>query len=499
MDFFISYTQADRQWAVWIAAQLEAAGYTTFVQAWDIRPGSNFVIEMQKATAQADRTIAVLSQKYLDSEFALSEWTAAFARDPTGAHGILVPVRVQRVELRGVWPQIVYIDLVGLSAEDARLALLSGVQRGRAKPSSSPTFPAAPLPTYPAADHAVTLDALRDWRVLDIVTMGSESTLGFLFRPARERVVETTRTTLSQSQLRLVETLIDSAQHSTSFSAELRQTLFELLLPNPLKRRLPTVDWLYVVVDAAAARYPWELVLAGPEQLSETHFARMSLLRRLQVSEFWETQSATSRHRALVIGNPRTSSRADLPGALFEAEAVVQILEAGGYSVRSVLNKPDIDNITALFAEPYDILHVSTHGVYDEQNPSTRGLVLGDEIVLTSTEISQMPTVPPLVFVNVGHSGILESDNTDAAHFGKLGAHLAETFIIRGSRAVVVSGWAVDDFAAREFASEYYTGILAHKSFADVVGAARTSTFLRFPLASTWAAFQCYGSPDFRA
>jgi hypothetical protein len=35
-DFFISYTQVNRSWAEWIAVQLEAAGYTTVLQAWDL-------------------------------------------------------------------------------------------------------------------------------------------------------------------------------------------------------------------------------------------------------------------------------------------------------------------------------------------------------------------------------------------------------------------------------------------------------------------------------
>jgi TIR domain len=36
--FFISYTQVNRPWAEWIAVQLEAAGYSTVLQAWDFRP-----------------------------------------------------------------------------------------------------------------------------------------------------------------------------------------------------------------------------------------------------------------------------------------------------------------------------------------------------------------------------------------------------------------------------------------------------------------------------
>src|SRR5262249_33570439 len=138
-DFFISYTRADRSWAEWIAWQLEEAGYTTVLQAWDFRPGSNFVVDMQHAATGSERTIAVLSPAYLQaclqSGFTAAEWAAAFARNPTGTEGLLLPVRIQDCTPQGLLSQIVYIDLVGLEAEAAREALLAGVRRQRAKPT----------------------------------------------------------------------------------------------------------------------------------------------------------------------------------------------------------------------------------------------------------------------------------------------------------------------------------------------------------------------------
>src|SRR5688500_17432827 len=98
-DFFISYNHNDRYWAEWLAWTLEENGYTTIIQAWDFRPGSNFAIEMKKGLERAQRILAVLSPNYLSSKFAQAEWAAAFARDPTGEKGILVPVRVAAVEL----------------------------------------------------------------------------------------------------------------------------------------------------------------------------------------------------------------------------------------------------------------------------------------------------------------------------------------------------------------------------------------------------------------
>ena len=149
-DFFISYNKADLPWAEWIAWHLEAAGYSAIIQAWDFRPGSNFVLDMQSAAVQAARTIAVLSPDYLAALYTQPEWAAAFAQDPTGEKGTLLPVRVRACELKGLLSPIVYIDLVGRDAAAAKQALLAGVKHGRAKPDAEPGFPAGPPAAPPA-------------------------------------------------------------------------------------------------------------------------------------------------------------------------------------------------------------------------------------------------------------------------------------------------------------------------------------------------------------
>jgi tetratricopeptide (TPR) repeat protein len=154
--FFISYTSADRPWAEWIAWQLEQEGYTTLIQAWDFAPGSNFVLEMDTAARTAERTIAVLSPAYVQSGFTPSEWAAAFAHDPKGEQRLLVPVRIRPFNAEGLLRQVVYIDLVGRDEQEARTVLLAGVRHERAKPLTSPAFPAvaqtqAERPAFPGA------------------------------------------------------------------------------------------------------------------------------------------------------------------------------------------------------------------------------------------------------------------------------------------------------------------------------------------------------------
>lgn len=177
-DFFISYNKADRAWALWIAWELEAAGYTTVVQAWDFRPGSNFVLEMHKASSETDRTMPVLSPDYLAAEYTQQEWAAALALDPRGEGRRLVPVRVRECTPGGLLRPVVYIELVGLDESDSRNTLIEGVRRERIKPSTQPSFPGS-KPAFPgpsrdlsmssAAVQPVSNQRMFPWRNLLVV------------------------------------------------------------------------------------------------------------------------------------------------------------------------------------------------------------------------------------------------------------------------------------------------------------------------------------------
>ncbi len=145
-DFFVSYTQADRLWAEWVAWRLEADGHRVLVQAWDFVPGSNWISRMQDGAAKARRTIALLSAAYLKSEYGSAEWQAAWGTDPAGRDRRLLTVRVEDCERPGLLASVVGIDLIGVPEETARRRLADMVARalaGRAKPVTAPLFPPA--------------------------------------------------------------------------------------------------------------------------------------------------------------------------------------------------------------------------------------------------------------------------------------------------------------------------------------------------------------------
>jgi hypothetical protein len=80
-DFFVSYAQSDREWAEWIAWQLEEVPYRVLIQAWDMVLGTNWVQRMDQGVSGAERTIVILSDHYLSSVYGKAEWLAAWKND----------------------------------------------------------------------------------------------------------------------------------------------------------------------------------------------------------------------------------------------------------------------------------------------------------------------------------------------------------------------------------------------------------------------------------
>jgi tetratricopeptide (TPR) repeat protein len=153
-DFFISYTSADRQWAEWIAWHLEKAGYSTVIQAWDFRAGGNFILEMDRATKDTGRTIAVLSERYQQALYTQPEWAAALVHDPTGQKRLVIPVRIENAEPKGLLAPLIYIDLAGLKEEQAKEKLLADILATMSsepvRPKTAPGFPGG-IGTTPSA------------------------------------------------------------------------------------------------------------------------------------------------------------------------------------------------------------------------------------------------------------------------------------------------------------------------------------------------------------
>ncbi len=115
-----------------------------------------------------------------------------------------------------------------------------------------------------------------------------------------------------------------------------------------------------------------------------------------------------------------------------------------------------------------------------------------------------MPCVPQVVFLNCCHLGFIERTDRGAwapalwSSRSTVAANLATEFIRMGARVVIAAGWAVDDGAARFFATSVYEQMLdGRQPFGRAITEARRRTYHRYPRVNTWGAYQCYGDPHF--
>ena len=110
-DFFISYTNADEAWAVWIANVLKSNGYTVYIQALDIKPGDNFLDKMNEFLKNSKNFIAVWSERYPKSRFCMAELQSAFYAWNQETMNCLLPVRIDSYPLEPLYAGLVYVDL----------------------------------------------------------------------------------------------------------------------------------------------------------------------------------------------------------------------------------------------------------------------------------------------------------------------------------------------------------------------------------------------------
>ena len=188
-----------------------------------------------------------------------------------------------------------------------------------------------------------------------------------------------------------------------------------------------------------------------------------------------------------------------LPGAEAEADAVAAV-----FGAEPLIGSPATQLINALHQRPWRIVHIAGHGEIRADGSS--GVVLSNGARLGADEIAALRVVPELVFVNCCHLGRLDGAAPDASR--RIGVHgsapaqyaatVAQALIAIGVRCVVAAGWAVEDSAANTFASVFYTRLRAGDRFIDAVALAREQAWRQQPEGNTWAAYQCYGEPDWR-
>lgn len=408
----------------------------------------------------------------------------------TSAHAVAQGVRAanERLLVEG-WPIVSKLYFIELYEDRAAEALRELLAAAEQKPAAFDVLPVLEVGTSPLPRPETPSYRGAEYDIVSALSGPSQdghNTILFTIDTQRARTEVRSATT----QLRLLQDLILDAQGDRRADSTLGKTLFRILVPGELDSFFGNSEAVQLEVDDATAGVPWEVLTVDSEedQPSDKPWSiRVKLVRKLKTPDFRENpQSAGLVAQMLVLGDPACDDRVRYPslaGAKREAEAVARALSGS----RLHVNKTAREIVDALLGEHYSIVHIAGHGAEDGS-----GVVLSGGQVLGALLVRSMRRLPDLVFVNCCHSG-----RQAVGNLPQRAATLAGALIRAGVRCVIATGWAVDDEAAEHFAAEFYRGLLSgRQSFMDATSAARESTWRHFPHSNTWAAYQCYGDPD---
>jgi hypothetical protein len=313
--------------------------------------------------------------------------------------------------------------------------------------------------------------------------------------------------------LELVAPLVRRALRGGDPAQSPGRVLFELLWPDALKNQSSDERPRLLILDVPSARFPWELLddrrpWASDKQGLAPPALRVGIVRQLLLERFRKDVLPTrAKPKALIIGNPRQIGLPDLPNSETEAKTIAELLGATHDVTLLIGAAAGAEKISRLlFAEAWDIIHISGHGVSgqklagpDGKKRVVTGIVLGGGVVLGASALSKLPVSPEIFFVNCSYQGA-DPIVTDGRNLAALAANVAVELVKIGTRCVIAPGWAVADEAAVAFAKRFYMGLVWGETFGVATLQARRDAYANaeWPGDTTWAAYQCYGEIDYR-
>lgn len=299
--------------------------------------------------------------------------------------------------------------------------------------------------------------------------------------------------------MKLIEFYVKEFSSQRSFDQNFSKTLFELLIPNDFKSILKQQKNISWKLDDYTAQFPWEM-LHDYTTSTEPAFIKTGMIRQLYTDDYQANPNNIENKKAIVINPDYTDSIAfpDLPAAKTEAEHVRNILKNNHFEITELIDAKAGKIINDLFSSEYKIIHISGHGVYEEDKDKKilkSGIVLGDDVLLDPDTIKQLSAIPEFIFINCCYSGKINSQILDERNINRvsLAASIGTQLIKMGVKAAVISGWAVEDSAAKTFSGELYKQLFKGKEFGEAVKIARKECYIKHSNTNTWAAYQCYG------
>ncbi len=260
---------------------------------------------------------------------------------------------------------------------------------------------------------------------------------------------------------------------------------------------------LRLVHDAATSKIPWEALRIADDypalsRIVSRHFLGDDALRKVS-----EDRLLGESLDVLMVVDPSNN----LPGAREEAKTIMHLM--GKVSGLNLVVRTGAEGTHAQIKQDFcsgqfDIVHYAGHAGFDPIHTQRRGLLCSDGNFLTGDDLTDMSTLPTLVFLNACQSARIrraQAHPTDPVfnltrrQQMKQTVSVAEAFLRGGLKLFLGTYWPVGDDAAKTFSSVFYEHIIQQQAIGVAVHKARVAVQQQGDI--DWADYMLYGDARF--
>ena len=275
--------------------------------------------------------------------------------------------------------------------------------------------------------------------------------------------------------------------------------LFKMLIA-PIANKLIDIKTITIIPDAELSMLPFETIISldGGDNLKPRYLIHNYNISYHFSSSLWMqakgysgnlTQSFASNGEFLgyapVFASNQDSKMAyssnisPLPFTEVELEAIEELYVAKGAKTRTFLNTNATKQSFIEESAKYNIIHLATHGIYNDDNPELSGIAFyNDEEHLNNAYPNQHLSRFDILYVNDTYNLSINADlvviSACMSGVGKkiLGEGymtLYRGFFYAGANNILFSLWNVSDKTASLFMITFYRFIMSGKTYSDAL------------------------------
>jgi CHAT domain-containing protein/predicted negative regulator of RcsB-dependent stress response len=272
-----------------------------------------------------------------------------------------------------------------------------------------------------------------------------------------------------------------------------RQTLFDVLIPPHVQRRLEDSHTLVVIPSQHLHGLPFQALLKDGHALVEMtdllYAQSLGMLSRLLTRSVAPQRSGSGLGLLASQSHFDQHEYPDLPHTDREGKNILAHTSHAEYlsAVSADLTAINQAGKTGVLAK-YDWLHFATHAFYDDSTGAFTGLILGNSIV-SIEDIRQWRLRARLVTLSACQTGL------GRWYYGDEIAGLVQAFVSAGADSVAASSWLVADASTAGLMVCFYRWLSLLKGPAAALSAAQREAAESGLASYYWAPFTLFGLP----